>query len=260
MCIRDSHFIRRQRELEVTGQSAGELDVEAMMAEELQAIEAADITLVCSAAEQQLLTMALDDVDVRVLSNIHTEVAGPANLENRNDILFVGSFEHPPNADGLIWFIDHVLPHVQAEKPDIALHVVGSDPPTEVLDRASANVKVHGHVDDLVSHYGRVRLAVAPLRFGAGVKGKVTQALAVGVPLIGTQMAVEGAGIEPNQHALVADDAEGFATAVLQVLSDDDLWQRLRKNGLSLTKALYSPWAARPTIEAVCTTATGARP
>ncbi len=251
----DLHFVRRQRELEVTGGSPGEMDVGQMMAGELRAIEAADITLVCSTTEQQLLRAHLPDADVRVLSNIHGETPTKTPVGDRDDLLFVGSFEHPPNADAVIWFVDEVLPLIHAVKPDVRVHIVGSDPPADVLSRANATVIVHGHVPDLQAMYERVRISIAPLRYGAGVKGKVTQAMASGVPIVGSPMAVEGAGIEAGVHCLVGAGPDEFAAAVNRLLCDDDLWAELRRAGLQLTKQRYSPWAARSIIDSLCTTA-----
>jgi len=139
------------------------------------------------------------------------------------ELLFVGGFNHPPNIDGLCWFVKTVLPLLQRNYPDVHLHVVGSDPPEAVLGLQSEAVTIHGYVSDpaLARLYRQVGCAVVPLRYGAGVKGKVLEAIRHGVPLVTTTTGAEG--LEDAQEVMfIADDPEQFAGCVARVFDRGD--------------------------------------
>ncbi|WP_133243767.1 glycosyltransferase [Sphingomonas pokkalii] len=143
------------------------------------------------------------------------------SMQGAPRLLFVGGFNHTPNREGILWFVQEVLPLVRARRPDVVLDVVGSKPPAEVLDLASPGVNVLGFVSDerLMRLYAEATIAVAPLRFGAGVKGKVIEAMAMGVPVATTPTGAQG--IEaPDRHLFVGETAEQLAEAVLLALSD----------------------------------------
>ena len=135
------------------------------------------------------------------------------------ELLFVAGFNHPPNIDAAVWFVETVLPSLRDSIPGLRLHIAGSNPSQVVLDLASDDVTVHGYVSDeeLISLYGRAACAVVPLRFGAGVKGKVLEAIRYGVPLVTTSIGAEGIP-DALEVMRVADDPQGFAQAVLDEL------------------------------------------
>ena len=140
-------------------------------------------------------------------------------------ILFVGGFAHPPNVDAAEFLVRAVFPILTARCPDVRLVLAGSNPTQVVRALASDTVKVTGYVSDaeLSRLYATSRVAVVPLRFGAGVKGKVAEALSEGVPLVTTPVGAEGIpGLE--RVAVVRDDAAGIAEALLALLGDDGAW------------------------------------
>ena len=104
------------------------------------------------------------------------------DFKNRQDLLFIGGFNHPPNLDGLMWFVKEVYPIVTSNLEEVRLHVVGSNMPQHVKELASKNIVIEGYMDDvdLMTLYEKVRLSIVPLRYGAGVKGKVLEALKKG--------------------------------------------------------------------------------
>ena len=148
-----------------------------------------------------------------------------AGLEERRDLLFVAGFGHTPNVDAAIWFVKNVLPLVQEQMQDVTLYLVGSNPSQEIKALANSRIIVTGFVSDaeLALYYARARVAVAPLRFGAGVKGKVVEAMRFGVPIVTTQIGVQGLQ-DVNGGISTADTAELFAENVLELLRDDDEW------------------------------------
>jgi glycosyltransferase involved in cell wall biosynthesis len=126
------------------------------------------------------------------------------------------------------------------------LHLVGADAPESVLALADRpGVNFHGHVPDLEALLDRTRISLAPLRFGAGIKGKVNQALARGLPVVATSCAIEGMFLIDGEDVLCADTAEQFADAIVRLYRDPALWQILRQAGFENTRRHFSRDAAR---------------
>jgi GT2 family glycosyltransferase len=248
----DLHHLREQREAAERGDEAMARAAQRTRADELALIAAVDRTWVVSPVEKALLAEALPKAAVDVVSNIHrVRGAGPA-MRERSGLLFVGGFRHPPNVDAALWLADSILPRIRERRPDITLSLVGSEAPAAVLALDGRDgIRVLGHVPDLEPLLDSHRYSVAPLRYGAGVKGKVNQALAHGLPVVATRCAVEGMGLEHGVDALVADDAEAFATALLSAYDDELLWNRLVEGGLANTEREFSPERARQTLRAV---------
>jgi len=148
------------------------------------------------------------------------------DLGDRQDLMFVASFSHPPNAYAAVWFVDEVLPIVSATIPRVRPFLIGSNPSSEVLTLAGDQVVVTGFVLDeaLADHYRRARLAVAPLKYGAGMKGKVIEAMRFGLPMVTTQAGAQGL-TAARSFLAVEDDAAAFAKAVITLLQDDPVWR-----------------------------------
>ena len=159
-------------------------------------------------------------------------------------MMFVGGFNHPPNADGLTWFIESVLPAVVAEQPSICLHVVGSNMPDEIAALDGDHIKVHGFLSDeeLANLYQSVRLSVVPLRFGAGIKGKVLEAMDNGVPVITTHIGAEGIP-DSRRCMVIEDEAEDMAAAILKVYGDVQQLQDYSTNAREAVRDSFSPEA-----------------
>ncbi|MFR9728069.1 glycosyltransferase [Saccharopolyspora sp. MS10] len=244
----DVHFLRLQRQAALVGEQ-GEPEAERSLSRkafasrqmELGLVRSCDVTLVVSEAEQELLGELVPEADVRVLSNVHDVRPGTAEPAGRADVLFVGSFDHPPNRDAALWAVREIMPLVRERCPEAVLHVVGSNPTEEVLALAGEGVRVHGWVPDLDALYASSRVTLAPLRFGAGVKGKVGESLGLGVPVVGTGLAMEGMHLEAGRDVLVADDATGLAAAVVRLLTEDDTWSSLSAAGKAGIAAQFGP-------------------
>jgi len=128
---------------------------------------------------------------------------------------------------------------------------VGDSPPEEIQALAAEDVVVTGFVPDVKPCFDKVRLSVAPLRFGAGVKGKINQSMSFGVPVVGTTLAVEGMGLTPDADVLVADAPGDFARKIVELYTSEPLWNRLSANGLAVTRRLYSVEAVRTVLQAL---------
>jgi O-antigen biosynthesis protein len=247
----DLHYLREQRLAALTGDDAMQKWSQLREREELALISQADITLVVSPIERELLRGRLPDADVRVVSNIHEIPGSRGGFGQRRDILFIGSFSHPPNTDGVLWFCREIFPLVMAMESQATFLVVGSDPPAEILAYASERIRVLGYVPDVEAMLATCRLTVAPLRYGAGVKGKVNQSLAHGVPVVATSQGAEGMFLVDEESILIADKPQDFAAAVLRLYREPALWQRLSNAGLEVMERHFSFAAAREKILAI---------
>jgi len=145
---------------------------------------------------------------------------------DREGLLFVGGFMHLPNIDAVCWFAEEVLPLVRVQLPEVVFTVAGSNPPPNISRLHSDHVHVVGRISDdaLLQYYRRTRLVVAPLRFGAGVKGKIIEAMRYGVPVVTTSVGAEGIG-DSDRVLLIADEAEAFARTVVRAYSCKETWE-----------------------------------
>lgn len=162
-------------------------------------------------------------------------------LAERSGILFVAGFGHPPNVDGATWFVHEVLPLVRQAYPDIHLKLVGSNPTAAVRALSADSISVTGFVTDEVlgSLYDEARVAIAPLRFGGGMKGKVLESMRHGLPLVTTSTGLQGLSEAANfVHA--HDDAQSFAAAVVALLEDDDEWRRRSIRAQDFIRSAFS--------------------
>jgi glycosyltransferase involved in cell wall biosynthesis len=124
--------------------------------------------------------------------------------------------------------------------PEVQFQVVGSDTPAEIRNLASENVQVLGFVQDLQPLLDEARVSVAPLRYGAGVKGKVNQSMAHGIPTVVTSIAAEGMYLVDEQNAMIADEPGRFADAVVRLWTDRALWDRLSAGGRENVREHFS--------------------
>ncbi|SMR75931.1 MULTISPECIES: glycosyltransferase [Stenotrophomonas] len=249
----DLHYLRERRGAEVAGDAGLLRNAERTRASELAVMDRCDITVLVSAAEREQLQADAPQVRVELISNLH-EVAGTgAPFAQRHDLVFVGGFRHPPNLDAMEWFIGDVFPHIHAALPQARLHCIGAGAPDTLLALAAnqPGVVMHGFVEDIVPYMDGARIAIAPLRFGAGVKGKINLSMAHGQPVVGTTCAVEGMHLRAGQDVLVADDAAGFAEAVVRLYQDPMLWQQLAAAGLANVAEHFSLDAASATVQRV---------
>jgi len=216
---------------------------------ELAVIAAADATLVVSAAERDLLAADAPGARVELLSNLHRLAVEVTPWERRSGVVFVGGFHHPPNVDAMRWFLAEVWPQVRQRLPDLAFHCIGSDPPAAIAAwHGRDGVQVHGHVADIAPWMDGCRVAVAPLRFGAGVKGKINLGMAHGQAVVATPVAAEGMHLRDGEDVLLADDAADFAAAVVRAHADAELWARLSAGGRANVERHFSIESARDTV------------
>lgn len=248
----DLHHLREMREAELGGDAMARAKALRTRERELRVIGQADVALVHSEFEYDLLQRELPRTQTVLFPLIHEPVAAAAPLSARSGVCFVGGFRHPPNADGIAWFVRESWPLVLAQQPDATLYIVGSHMPPEVRTLAEQRgVEAVGFVEDLDGFLGRRRVSVAPLRYGAGAKGKVAGSLAQGLPVVCTSVAAEGMQLTPGDNVLVGDSAQALAQHVAMLLRDDDAWQRLSRNSLDYARAVTSRASAHERLRRI---------
>ena len=245
----DLHYLREQREAELNADVRLARRAAHTRELELAVIADSDLTLVVSPFEQKLLAREAPEAKVCVLSNVHEIAPERAGYSERAGLVFVGGYRHPPNVDAARWFADAVFPLIRERAPEIELHLIGADMPDSILALAQRpGIHCHGHVPDIAPWMNRCRVALAPLRYGAGVKGKINLSMAHGQPVVATRCAVEGMYLREDEDVLVADQPSAFADAVLRLYHDPALWRRLADNGVDNVRQHFSFEAARQVV------------
>ncbi|MCW5579973.1 MAG: glycosyltransferase, partial [Luteimonas sp.] len=173
----------------------------------------------------------------------------------RQGVMFVAGFGHPPNVDAACWLVESIMPLVWIRAPGVKLSLVGSNPTDRVRSLAGKDVEVTGYVSDgeLADRYEQARVAVVPLRYGAGIKAKVVEAMRNGVPLVTTAVGAQGLG-GMEAFAPVLDDAADIADAIVDLLAQDARWRVQSACGAAFVKERFSREAMQVAVEAAMTT------
>lgn len=219
--------------------------------------------------EQFDQTMAVSEIDKQALSKVTRDKSNaskisvipiavdcttlqPVQVSDRTtDILTVSTLFYPPNADGVRWFLREVFPIVQSQIPNVTLSVVGPRPPKDIVEFGAQHsdcVQVTGYVLDLQEYFERAALMVVPVRAGSGMRVRILEALARGMPIVTTTTGVEGIDAINEKHLLVSDEPEKFASAVVRLLKDRTLAKTLALQGRQLAEQKYDWQAVLPKL------------
>jgi GT2 family glycosyltransferase/glycosyltransferase involved in cell wall biosynthesis len=238
----DLHYLREERQAMLSDSRKLMTKADRTRDLELDTIRDADCTILVSSHEAEVIGSRLPNAKTRVIPLIIDVPGRLAPLEGRQDVVFIGGFRHQPNIDAVLFLATEVWPLVHLTLPSARLIVIGGNPPEEIqrLQDAGKGIEIRGWVEDLTETLRHCRLTVAPLRFGAGVKGKIATSLAYGVPCVATPVAVEGMGLEPGHHLMVAEQAPDLARAIIQVYGDPQLWHSLSDSGLDFARRNFS--------------------
>jgi glycosyltransferase involved in cell wall biosynthesis len=228
----DLHFLRFQRESEFNS-SVDTNRVRRYRGWETHFCQFSDEVWVVSSDEKLVLKSLGILTPISIVSNIHAP-----HLEHRlpnksQDIVFLGNFDHSPNRDAVIFFLEHVFPKVLEKIPAARFLIVGDKLEGHLKIRPTRTVRPLGFLPDVSEVLLKSRLMVVPLRFGAGVKGKVGMAGEYGLPVVTTTVGAEGMGLQSERSALIADEPEAIAHSIIRLIEDDGLWSRLSQ-GISL--------------------------
>jgi glycosyltransferase involved in cell wall biosynthesis len=219
--VADLHHLRLARQGAVEDRPEVSRYADRLRIEELMAARLADVVITHSNAEAALLRAQLPGVTVaQVPWSVPLRQSGIGFAE-REGIVFVGNFGHAPNADAVHWLAQEIVPLVQQQDPAIRFRVIGNDMPESLRRGALPGLELVGPVERLDKVYDAARLTVAPLRYGAGIKAKVIESLAAGVPCVGTNIAFEGMALPTALSSCIADTPAAFAAALIGLYRDE---------------------------------------
>jgi len=241
----DLHYIRESRRAGVEDDPDANRSAQFHHDMELALTRLCDETWVVTEKERAILLEEDPHLRVSVVPNIHQEEPSGPSFEHREGLLFVGSYPHTPNRDAATWLATEILPMVHEKIPEVPLYLAGSHPDDEIRNLESEHVRVLGWVPDLEDLYHHSRVFVAPLRFGAGMKGKVGESLSYGLPVVTTSLGAEGMSLAEGREVLLGDDAQSLVDAIVQAYTDRDLWESLAANGQQAIDRQFSPLMVR---------------
>lgn len=236
----DLHHVREMRQAEIGQNAAMHKKALVRQREEFDAVRKSDWTVAVSGQEAGLIRSFVPTARVQVVSLAEEEVEQVPAWQNRKDIVFLGGFRHQANGDALQWFIHEIFPLVMEDIPEAKLCVIGSDLPQELRKYESGRIQMIGYVPRLTHRLKHFRVGIVPLRFGAGVKGKIVTMASHGVPVVASRVAAEGMMFESMNSIWVEDDPREFANAIMRLYLDPDMWDRLSEGGRQVVKDFYS--------------------
>ena len=239
----DLHFLREKREYEISGNSEHLKQSKHHRKIEFEIMRKADAVYYPSYVEKQIIEEADSTIPVKAIPLYLYEDFEPCSFSagERKNLMFLGGFNHRPNVDAVMWFAKEILPDVLKAMPELKFYVLGSNPPEQILNLQSENIQIKGYVtdDELKGYYNSCRLAVIPLRYGAGVKGKVIEAMRYGTPVVTTPIGAEG--IEDVENAIVIrETAEELAAAIIELYNNEELLADYSRRGSAYVKKVFS--------------------
>jgi GT2 family glycosyltransferase len=244
----DLHYLRTRRLAELEGSRAIAQSANVIQQQEMDCIRRVDITWVVSPYELEVLGREAPQSKVSILTNIHYPVDEPVAFAKRSGIMFVGGYRHPPNVDAALFYCREIVPRLRERLPGITSYLIGSNPPPAIAKLEGDGIEVLGFVPEIDPWFDKCRLSVSPLRYGAGVKGKINHSMSRGLPVVATATSVEGMHLVDGEEVLVAESPDAFADAIARAYRDEALWNRLSAGGIANVRAHFSPDAARVSI------------
>ena len=231
----DLHYWRFEREGVVKNQPALQRRALAYRKVELANSRKSDTTIVLSIDERQELQAAIPEASVELLPLVFKNSANVQGVSRRNlrteNLIFIGNFNHSPNEDAMLFFCHDVLPLLLRNHPSVVVNIVGGSPTHAIQALAGPHVRVHGFIEDLDRFLDDMMISIVPLRYGAGVKGKIVSAMHAALPVVSSSIGVEGIPVVNGKHVIVADSAVSQAKAIGMLLADPSLRLELGEAG-----------------------------
>lgn len=245
----DVHFHRLRSKAHLTGLPSDREHAEVIKHSELAIYRQADLVLTVSEEDSHVLRAEGLRNEIDVIPNIHAIVPlAPHQWGNRLELIFIGSYKWAPNIDAMIYFCREMLPLLRQKVSQFRLRIVGSAPTDEVEALAADDVEVVGFVPETTSFLLSSDISIAPLRYGGGIKGKIGEAMAHGLPVVSTSIGIEGFGFRIGEDVLACDTPQAFVDAIAMLWQDRNRYETVRKNGWSFINDRYSEQAVERQI------------
>lgn len=239
----DLAFLREYRRAKLNGDPQAIWKALEVKRIELSMYKRADMVLTVTEEERKKLLDEEPNLKVGIATDVHAVGEFRRDSEGKN-LIFVGNFNHPPNEDAVLYFVDQIFPLIKKEISDVKFYVVGNNPTKVIKELTGDDIIVTGYVPDVIPYLLESRVFVCPLRYGAGLKGKIGEALVTGTPIVTTWVGAEGVGLVSGVNAMIADSPQDFANAVVEIYRDKDLWQKISEEGKRHGERMYSFGAA----------------
>jgi hypothetical protein len=247
----DVHWVREHRGATLSGNQAELAGALRTREREQAAYRAADVLVAISDADAASMHELAPEVPLGIVPIIQPFAPVDTTPDDREGVVFVANFNHAPNVDAAVHFHTHAWPLLKRALPGVHLTFAGHAPPPAVESLAASDVTVTGWVPEIEPYLARAKVSIVPLRWGAGMKGKIGQAAAAGLPVVTTSVGAEGMGLCDGEHVLIADEPEAFSEAIARVYRDEDLWRRLARNAHAHLSDMLGMGAARDAIAEV---------
>lgn len=243
----DLNFLREERRAKMLNDERLLALLPDLRAREEHIIRESDATILVSEAEMELVRETIPEAFCLTLPLARPILTPVTPFADRRGIGFIGGFAHAPNVDAISTFMREIWPLVLETLPECELSIVGAGFPQSLLDGCTGRVTALGHVPDVGPWFESLRATIAPLRFGAGAKGKVASSLAAGVPVVVSEIAAEGMALDQGCGVLVARDAAEFAACIARISTDSGLWTQLSDGALAYARRTLAleGWQAR---------------
>ena len=238
------YFYSDQLKAKAFGQDVQSAKLNNNKREELSTYAKADLVITTTEEDKAVLLAENSSLRIATVPNIHQiHAQNDSDFAKRkqNSLIFVGNFSNnPSNIDAMVYFCGQVLPLIRHRFPSISLAIVGNKPPPEVQALACDHVTVTGYVPDVEPYLASSMVSICPLRYGAGLKGKIGEAMMHGLPVVTTSIGTQGMNARIGVDILVGDSPEEFSNCVAKLLQQAELWKALSKNGQDLVIRGYS--------------------
>lgn len=245
----DIHYMREERQAALEGSKNLLLKAKETKRMELETYSKADCVTVVSDDEIVELKKQLSSKAIFLQTNIHDIRETEVSFDERKDFLFVGSFNHNPNIDACLHLVNDIFPLIKNKIKEVKIFIVGNNPPEIIKNLASDDIIVTGWVPEVDCYLDKCRVFVAPLRYGAGVKGKIGESLASGLPVVTTSIGAEGMGIINGEHAFVTDEVSKFAEYAIELYLNKNKWNEFHLNGKKCIETKFSSEATKKRLE-----------
>jgi glycosyltransferase involved in cell wall biosynthesis len=244
----DTHFLRFQREYDISGETSALAEAKRYRKIETKLAQQSDIVWSASGEDKQVMKREVPGKRIDVVPTIHELRDSGAPFEDRKGLLFIGNLAHRPNDDAVLFFMRKVYPLLRESLPNVPLDIIGDNPSAAIAAFNSEEVRIRGFVPDVEPCLRNARVFIAPLRFGAGIKGKVGEAMAHGVPVVTTSIGAEGFGLTHAFDVMIADDPKSFAAAIARLYLEKELWERVAQNSRLRIEGHFTPEVVAETI------------
>ena len=218
-------------------------EAEGIKSRELATYAQADLTVTITSEDTDVLVQDLPDINTFIIPNIHEIHIAESEKLPYPSLVFIGVFSHEPNVDGVLYFYHEIWPQIIKSHPDTHWFIIGGKPPPEIKRLACSNIEVMGYVPETLPYLKKSWISIAPLRFGAGMKGKVGEAMAAGIPVVTTDFGAQGLDVRNGEQLLIATTADEYAEQINGLIVDSDKRKYIGNQGLLFIESHYSTQA-----------------